>query len=447
VRAAWSAQRSIVTARQIGQLLIACSITYQHPPPGGVLRAGVNRSCRCPVVLLLIMSQTLSDGRSMTESFWQELGGTLFEEAGDALFLFDPESEQLRTVNPMAQRLSGFNRRDLVEMKVSQLIRSEADGGLQRMRQAFRRTGIFHSQEGFWLRQRDGRWLPVNLTITRLHADSQVHGLITARDISERRDAQARLQESEQRYRALFETSLQGIIIHQDGIIRFGNAALARMFGYGSVEELVGRDIWKTLVMPHEWPELHERTARFLAGDKLEPHPGWQGIRQDGSVIWIQATASLVPWNGRPAICAFFLDMTERKRAEEALQASESRHRLILEQVPAIIWTTDAELRITSNNGAGLGLIGQTPGDSQGQRKRSAPTIRPSCRWPPTSRRCAAKRSATRWSGAAAPGRPTSNRCATPRVPSSARSACAWTPPNASAPRPPCAKASAPWPR
>ena len=302
----------------------------------------------------------------MTKSFWQELGGTLFEEAGDALFLFDPETEQLRTVNPMAQRLSGLSSRELLELKISQLIRSEADGGLQRMRQAFRRTGVFHSQEGFWLRQRDGRWLPVNLTITRLHADSQIHGLVTARDISERREAQAKLADSELRYRTLFETSLQGIIIHQDGLIRFGNPALARMFGYAAVEELTGRDVWKTLVAPHEWPALHERAARFLAGEKLEPHPGWQGVRKDGSAIWIQATASVIPWNGRPAICAFYLDMTERKRAEEALQASESRHRFILEQVPAIIWTTDADLRITSSNGAGLAHIGEAPNQTVG---------------------------------------------------------------------------------
>src|SRR5262249_15215646 len=119
----------------------------------------------------------------MTETFWQELGGTLFEEAGDALFLFDPESEQLCRVNPMAQRLSGFSGRELLEMKITQLIRSDLDNGLQRMRLAFRRTGVFHSQEGFWLRnKKDSFWVPVNLTITRLHTEPQVFGLITARD-------------------------------------------------------------------------------------------------------------------------------------------------------------------------------------------------------------------------------------------------------------------------
>ena len=63
-----------------------------------------------------------------SDPYWQELAGTLFEEAGDALFLFDPQSEQLRDVNPMAQRLSGFTRRELLEMTVTRLIRSPAPG-------------------------------------------------------------------------------------------------------------------------------------------------------------------------------------------------------------------------------------------------------------------------------------------------------------------------------
>ena len=60
-----------------------------------------------------------------TNTSWEEFAQALFEEAGDALFLFDPESEQLLEVNPMAQRLSGFTRRALRELQVSFLFRSD----------------------------------------------------------------------------------------------------------------------------------------------------------------------------------------------------------------------------------------------------------------------------------------------------------------------------------
>src|SRR5262249_857236 len=81
-----------------------------------------------------------------------DLSDSLFEESGDALFLFDPNTEQLLDVNPMAQRLSGFTRPELLRMKITYLLRSEVQGGLQRLRHAYRKTGLFHSQEGFLLR-------------------------------------------------------------------------------------------------------------------------------------------------------------------------------------------------------------------------------------------------------------------------------------------------------
>jgi PAS domain S-box-containing protein len=82
-----------------------------------------------------------------------ELARTLFEESGDALFLFDPDSEQMLDVNGMAQRLSGSARADLLRLPISELFRSESPAGLQRLRQAYRKTGLFHSQEGFWMRR------------------------------------------------------------------------------------------------------------------------------------------------------------------------------------------------------------------------------------------------------------------------------------------------------
>jgi PAS domain S-box-containing protein len=287
----------------------------------------------------------------MTDTYWPELAGALFEEAGDALFLFDPESEQLRDVNPMAQRLSGFTRREMLDMKVTYLIRSDIDGGLQRLRLAFRRTGLFHSQEGFWLRQKkDGAWVPVNLTATRLHVETGPLGLITARDISERKQAEVALRESEERYRLLFETSVQGIVIHENSIIRYCNPSLARLFGYDAPADLVGKELWGTLIMPYEWPALKERTAALLRGERLSVHPGWQGVRKDGSVIWIEASANLTTWQGRPAVCAFYNDITERKRAEEALQAGEARYRSLIENLTQSVFLKDRDYRYLAAN-------------------------------------------------------------------------------------------------
>src|SRR5260370_40172891 len=124
-----------------------------------------------------------------------ELSVTLFEEAGDALFLFDPDSEDICDVNPMAQRLSGFTRAELLRLQITYMFRSEIQGGLQRLRHAYKKTGVFHSQEGFLLRhQQEEMWIPVNLAVTRLHAEPKTLRLITARDIREHPQRHAHLQ-------------------------------------------------------------------------------------------------------------------------------------------------------------------------------------------------------------------------------------------------------------
>src|SRR5262245_23249595 len=74
--------------------------------------------------------------RTMIQYEAEELGQALFQESQDALFLFDPDSDQLLNVNPMAQRLSGFPRAELLQMQTGYLFRFEAQGGKNRIRQA-----------------------------------------------------------------------------------------------------------------------------------------------------------------------------------------------------------------------------------------------------------------------------------------------------------------------
>src|SRR5262245_24431181 len=98
------------------------------------------------------------------------LARAMFEEAGDALFLLDPDTDQLLAVNPMAERVTGIPRKELLAMPATQLYRYGSPAGQQRLRRATTESGIFHSQEGYFLRSwhKEG-WVPVNLTIVRLH--------------------------------------------------------------------------------------------------------------------------------------------------------------------------------------------------------------------------------------------------------------------------------------
>src|SRR5439155_24908076 len=111
------------------------------------------------------------------------------------LFLFVPDSDVLLAVNPMAVRLCGYTQDELLKMPVTWLYRFQGRSSQQQIHRVSQHSGIFHNQDGFELRNRDGAgWVPVNLTITRLHVQPKTLALITARDMREQHEAHGRLQ-------------------------------------------------------------------------------------------------------------------------------------------------------------------------------------------------------------------------------------------------------------
>src|SRR5262249_35254839 len=136
-----------------------------------------------------------------------DLAQALFEEAGDALFLFDPDNDGVLAVNPMAVRLCGYSRDELLKMPVTWLYRFQGRSSQSQIHRSSQQSGIFHNQDGLELRTRDGAgWVPVNLPITRLHVQPKTLALITARDMREQREAHTRLQAVEAELRRVLSS-------------------------------------------------------------------------------------------------------------------------------------------------------------------------------------------------------------------------------------------------
>src|SRR5262245_52280019 len=107
----------------------------------------------------------------------KELAEALFEEAGDALFLFDPDTDQVLQVSLVAEQLTGFPRAQLLALPATYLFRF-GPAGKRTLRKAASRSGVFHSQEGYFLRTaQDGVWIPVNVTVSRLHVQPKTLAL------------------------------------------------------------------------------------------------------------------------------------------------------------------------------------------------------------------------------------------------------------------------------
>jgi len=153
---------------------------------------------------------------------------------------------------------------------------------------------------------------------------------------------------SEQEYRHLFESTLDGmeVIDAETGKIALANQAVARMFGFDSPEQLIGLNPLEYIPV-----EDRERVAGMMAehmfGKDLHQVMELRALTKDGREIWISAIGVRTEYQGRLAGIVSMNDVTGRKQAEEALQESERRYRLLAENSSDVIWTMDMELRPT----------------------------------------------------------------------------------------------------
>jgi two-component system NtrC family sensor kinase len=254
---------------------------------------------------------------AMNRDSFTDLDSSLFREAGDALFLFDPDTDALLDVNPMSETLSGLARQELLAKPATYWFRFGGHGGRQRLREAASKTGVFHAQDGFFLRTgQDGVWIPVNVTVTRLHVQPKTLALITARDMREQRAAATALRESEQRLQAILDNSPAVIYLKDtQGRYLLVNRRFETLF------HVTRRDIQGKTdldLFPHDVAEVFRANDRrvmqancALEWEEIAPH-------DDGPHTYLSLKFPLHDGRGDPqALCGISSDITLRKQAEE----------------------------------------------------------------------------------------------------------------------------------
>jgi len=157
-------------------------------------------------------------------------------------------------------------------------------------------------------------------TLIPLRSDG---GMVTwvmgiSRDITERKRVEDALRESEEKYRNLVERAHDGIIVIQDGVMKFCNRRTAEMWG-GNCQEIVGRP-YQEFVDPAELPRLRENYERRMAGKEVPGRYDTRLMKRDGTSFPVDLNGGDILYDGRLADLIVFRDITERQMAEEALR-------------------------------------------------------------------------------------------------------------------------------
>jgi PAS domain S-box-containing protein len=269
---------------------------------------------------------TLSSGEDVTERREAEAAlreseeryRNLFENAPIGIYRTAPDGRILMA-SPALLRMLRFSSFGELAQRDLETAGFGPEYARQEFRERLERNGEVRGLEAVWICQ-DGARLLVreNARVCR-----DVHGKVlyyegTVEDVTEHRQAQVALRESEEKYRNLVERANDGIVIIQDGVVRYVNPRLAAMWG-GTVAEIVGAR-FTDFIHPDELPQVAERYRRRLAGESVPSTYETVLRRRDGSSVPVELNAGVITHAGQPGDLVIVRDITERKQTETEIR-------------------------------------------------------------------------------------------------------------------------------
>lgn len=286
---------------------------------------------------------------------------TIFEHAVEGIFQATPEGSYL-SVNPAWAKMCGFSSPEEMIREVTdiahQLYVNPDDR--TKIKRLYEDPGVAKEFEAEF-RRKDGGVIWVSITARSVRDENgnilYYEGMIE--DITQRKQAEKALRESEEKYRILVEHANEGILVAQDGMLRYVNPRLLEFSGY-SHGEITSRP-FTDFIHPDDREMVLQHHLRRLKGEEVPKRYLFRIIDKDGQTRWIENDGVLTTWEGRPATFNFLTDVTERKHAEE-----ESRRR---DSILAALGTASEQLWESSSLEEGmqemLERLGQATGVSR----------------------------------------------------------------------------------
>ena len=291
----------------------------------------------------------------------------LFEHVSDMVCLLDAQG-RFTWVNPAGVRLTGFSAADLVGKPATDLIAPELHD--QAVRQFLHRLqgGLLHEPDTSVLLDRDGNRVPIEVTSVVLsNGDGPAAVLGLVRDLRPQRETEEALRQSEDRFRGSFQAAPIGMaLVAPDGRFLQVNDALCRLVGY-SATELLERG-FQEITHPDDLEADLEYVRQLLAGEIGGYQMEKRYFHRLGHVVWALLSVSLVrASDGSPVhFVSQIQDITERKRADEAIRLSQVRLAEAQQLAHLGNWEWDLETDVFSWSDETCRIFGVDPSDELG---------------------------------------------------------------------------------
>jgi len=286
----------------------------------------------------------------------------LIENASDGILVVNEEGK-ISYESPSVTRMLGYEPYSLLGTNAFELIHPDDMAAIiEAFTQGSNTPNFVHRGE-YRLIRKNGEWGYFEIVSHYLLTDPAIKGIvINGYDITERKQAEIALQESEARWQFALEGPGDGVWdwnVESNQV--FFSRRLKTMLGYDEAEN------WNTL---HEWdnrlhPDDRENTYQSINLHFENKTPYYQSehrlLCKDGTYKWILDRGKVTEWTDEQKprrMIGTHTDITERKQVEQALKTSEERYRALYENIPSMYFTADSEGRIISINKFGVEKLG-----------------------------------------------------------------------------------------
>ncbi len=286
----------------------------------------------------------------------------------------------VRSFNPGAENIFGYSAEEIVGRPLSTLMpdrfRGAHEAGFRRYLAGAQARIIGNGAVELAGLRKDGTEFPLDLSLGEMREDDDILFTGIVRDISERKRAELAVKKNEQRFRQLFDQSVDTLLVHDaSGRIVDCNAEASRSLGYSRdellslrIKDLATNQISEEEKSSRATPTLWQRALSGEPGKVAGIHRG-EHRRKDGTTFPVEVYVGSVDYGEERMIFASARDITERKQAEEALWESEERYRLVTQATNEVIWDNDLTTNGQVWDGAIEAMFGYSPeelGDTAG---------------------------------------------------------------------------------
>ncbi len=285
----------------------------------------------------------------------------IFDSAPAGIVVIDPKTHTIFDVNLAAAEMIGADKNQIVGSGCKKFFDLHDDEAcpVTDAKKEFNRSECS-------LVTADNRKLPIIKTVAPVQLGGKSYLLETFVDISERKKAEDAIRASEKRFHDFADMLPQNVCeTDMTGRITFGNKCGLKNYGY--THEDLERGMYVTQFMH---PDDRERARKNFVETLTSPSSEFgnsfefTALRKDGSMFpTLMFVLPIVSGNRVIGTNCIGIDLTERKKAEDALRASEKRFRDLAELLPQNVWETDATGKVTFANTCSYGMYGYQPED------------------------------------------------------------------------------------